>query len=105
MMQWAGLFCVLLCCVCTLSLVVDEEDGYEARPDWAKAVNAGRSGGDQSSSDTDILSDLQEEALYIPRSRLKDFSVIGEGKVLMEVCECLVSAKLMNLVFLYRSVW
>lgn len=60
-------------------LVTDEDDGegYEARPDWAKAVSQ-RSAG-HSNAEPDSLSDLQEEALYIPRSRLTDFTVIGEG--------------------------
>lgn len=71
-----------------IRLVIDGEDdreGYEARPDWAKAVSAGKSGGDQSQADIDILSDLQEEALYIPRSRVTDFTTIGEGMCVLSL--------------------
>ena len=62
-----------------IRLVTDEDDGegYESRPDWAKAVSKRAAG--QSHTEPDTLLDLQEEALYIPRSRFTDFSVIGEG--------------------------
>lgn len=62
--------------LCSLVTEDDDSDGYESRPDWAKAVSLRQSNADH---DPDTLSDLQEEALYIPRSRLADFTVIGEG--------------------------
>lgn len=63
-----------------IRLVTDEDDveGYEERPAWTKAVGLRKSTADQSSK-PDTLSDLQEEALYISRSRLSNFIEIGEG--------------------------
>ena len=58
----------------------DDADGYESRPDWAKAVSRKVSRRKSNMEESDTLSDLQEEALYIPRSRLADFTVIGEGR-------------------------
>lgn len=62
----------------------DDSDGYESRPDWAKAVSSRQSNADP--HDPDTLSDLQEEALYIPRSRLADFKIIGEGTCVRCIC-------------------
>ena len=75
------------------SLVTDEdnEDSYLPRPNWAKAIglDAARKR-PQLSSDCEALSDLQEEALYIPRSSVNDFHEIGEGNVCVCVCVCFV---------------
>lgn len=66
-----------------IRLVTDEDDGegYEARPDWAKAVGLHKTNAGLSQAEPDTLSDLQEAALYIERSRLNNFEVIGEGTV------------------------
>ena len=59
----------------------DDAEGYEPRPDWAKAIHQDKPpplDGDDL-SDLEDLSDLQEEALCIPRSALTDLVEIGEG--------------------------
>lgn len=78
--------------VLLVRLVTDEDDGegYESRPDWAKAVSQRLTG--HSNAEPDSLSDLQEEALYIPRSRVTDFTVIGEGVPLLESTNLLLKS-------------
>ena len=70
-------------------LVTDEDDGqsYEERPDWAKAVSLSKHSNANSHADADLLTDLQEEALCIARSGVKDFVEIGEGTRF--VCKCI----------------
>ena len=72
--------------MCSLVTEEDDSEGYESRPDWAKAVSMRHSTADP--HDPDTLSDLQEDALYIPRTRLVDFTVIGEGVFAAAWCTC-----------------
>ena len=67
-------------------LVTDEDDGegYESRPDWAKAVS--KRAADHTNAEPDTLTDLQEDALYISRSRLSGFTEIGEGMYVQWQC-------------------
>lgn len=64
-------------CLLTCRLAVDEEDeeDEEDMPDWTKAASSRRS----IVTDVDCLSHIQQEAMYIPRSTLRDFIEIGEG--------------------------
>lgn len=57
----------------------DDSEGYEARPNWAKAVGLHISTVQPQLLECDALSDLQQEALYISRSMVTDFIEIGEG--------------------------
>ena len=58
----------------------DDEESYEPRPEWAKAVpQRGMMRRDSEEGQLDTLSELHEDALTIYRDDIDDMAQIGEG--------------------------